>query len=105
MGKFQQFLQKWQSGILVGLFCLLYLGQCSTNREMNKMRKDNLTLTAKIQMLDSTIKAFKPITNKDLMIEGLKAEKRMIQSVDRKLLDVNRQSEIDKEIQALSQSK
>ena len=36
-----------------------------------------------------------------LTIEGLKAEKRMIQSTDRKILDVNRQSEIDKEIQVL----
>ena len=38
---------------------------------------------------------------KDLEIEGLKAEKRMIQSVDRKILDVNRQSEIDQEIKKL----
>ena len=38
---------------------------------------------------------------KMLTIEGLKAEKRMIQSTDRKILDVNRQSEIDKEIQVL----
>jgi hypothetical protein len=36
-----------------------------------------------------------------LKIEGLKTEKRMIQSTDRKILDVNRQSEIDKEIQEL----
>lgn len=34
-------------------------------------------------------------------IEGLKTEKRMIQSTDRKILDVQRQSEIDKEINLL----
>ena len=33
--------------------------------------------------------------------EGLKTEKRMIQSTDRKIFDVNRQSEIDKEIKRL----
>jgi hypothetical protein len=33
-----------------------------------------------------------------LKIEGLKSEKRMIQSTDRKILDVNRQTEIDNEI-------
>jgi hypothetical protein len=105
MNKFQQFLQKWQSGILIGLFCLLYLGQCSTNRTIDKQRKDNLQLTANIDSLKSIVRSYKPITVKDLKIEGLKAEKRMIQSVDRKILDVNRQSEIDKEIEALSQTK
>ena len=43
--------------------------------------------------------------NKMLKIEGLKVEKRMIQSTDRKILDVNRQSEIDKEIQNLENKK
>jgi hypothetical protein len=38
---------------------------------------------------------------KEIKIEGLKAEKRMIQSTDRKILDVNRQAEIDKELQQL----
>jgi hypothetical protein len=37
------------------------------------------------------------LTNQ-MQIEGLKAEKRMIQSTDRKILDVNRMSEIDKEL-------
>jgi hypothetical protein len=38
---------------------------------------------------------------KEIKVEGLKVEKRMIQSTDRKILDVNRQGEIDKEIQQL----
>jgi hypothetical protein len=41
------------------------------------------------------------VTHEDLRIEGLRAEKRMIQSTDRKMLDVTRQSEIDEEINAL----
>ena len=40
-------------------------------------------------------------TKKDLEIEGLKAEKRMIQATDRKMLDVQRQSEIDVELKKL----
>jgi hypothetical protein len=36
-----------------------------------------------------------------LEIEGLKAEKRMIQSTDRTMLDVNRQSEIDSQLKKL----
>ena len=41
-------------------------------------------------------------TKKDLQIEGLKSEKRMIQATDRKMLDVQRQTEIDKEIEKLN---
>jgi hypothetical protein len=36
-----------------------------------------------------------------LQIEGLKAEKRMIQATDRKMLDVQRQNEIDNELKVL----
>ena len=37
-----------------------------------------------------------------ILIEGLKSEKRMIQATDRKMLDVQRQTEIDKEIEKLN---
>ena len=40
-------------------------------------------------------------TKKDLQIEGLKSEKRMIQATDRKMLDVQRQTEIDNQISKL----
>jgi hypothetical protein len=39
--------------------------------------------------------------NVKLQIEGLKSEKRMIQASDRKILDVQRQTEIDNEITKL----
>jgi hypothetical protein len=101
MEKLRLFIAKWQSTILVVLFFLFFLGQCSTNRTVDKMRKDNLKLSVKIDSLGGLIKSYTPITKKDLQLEGLKSEKRMIQSIDRKLLDVNRQSEIDKEIEKL----
>jgi hypothetical protein len=41
------------------------------------------------------------VTHEDLRLEGLRVEKRMIQSTDRKMLDVTRQVEIDKQINAL----
>ena len=40
--------------------------------------------------------------NVQLQIMGLEAEKRMIQATDRKMLDVQRQTEIDKEIEKLN---
>lgn len=39
--------------------------------------------------------------NKELKIMGLEAEKRMIQATDRKLMDVQRQSQIEEEIKNL----
>jgi hypothetical protein len=41
------------------------------------------------------------VTGEELEIEGLKSEKRMIQATDRKMLDVQRQSEIEKTIDSL----
>jgi hypothetical protein len=38
---------------------------------------------------------------KEMKIEGLKSEKRMIQATDRKMLDVQRQTQIESEINKL----
>ena len=40
--------------------------------------------------------------NKELKIMGLESEKRMIQATDRKLLDVQRQTQIEEEIKKLN---
>jgi hypothetical protein len=69
---------------------------CNTKSEINRLRKNEDQLEFKIDSLSAIT-----ITKKDLQIEGLKSEKRMIQSTDRKIFDVNRQTEIDKEIQSL----
>jgi len=47
------------------------------------------------------ISKLKDELKKEIKIEGLKGEKRMIQSTDRKIMDLNRQIEIDKELKAL----
>jgi hypothetical protein len=73
---------------LLGLF-----KSCGDGRELSKMRKEVQTIK------DSTYT--KEELNLRLQIEGLKAEKRMIQSTDRKILDVTRQTQIDNEIKSL----
>lgn len=96
-----KFLDDWSSRIMLPLVLVIFFKTCTTNGKIEKVEKD---LSSKITTADSSIKV-KLITPKDLermlKIEGLKVEKRMIQSTDRKILDVNRQSEIDKEIQKL----
>lgn len=90
--KFLETLKKYQQQILLVLFLLLLLKSCGTNSEVTKLRKEVETQREVINNLP---------TKKDLQIEGLKSEKRMIQATDRKMLDVQRQTEIDKEIENL----
>ena len=92
MNKLDNFLSKHGTKIILGLVLILFLRSCGTNSELKKVKKELQTVQTGISNLP---------TRKDLEIEGLKAEKRMIQSVDRKILDVNRQSEIDGEIKKL----
>jgi hypothetical protein len=68
------------------------LKSCGTNSEVTKLRKEVETQREVLNNLP---------TKKDLQVEGLKSEKRMIQATDRKMLDVQRQTEIDKEIDNL----
>jgi hypothetical protein len=95
MNKFQAFLNKNFNLIVLSLLVLLFFRTCGSDSKSINKRIDKLTV--KVDSLQTTT-----TTKKDLQIEGLKAEKRMIQSTDRKMLDVTRQSNIDKEIEALS---
>jgi hypothetical protein len=80
--------------IVIIMLVLLFFKSC--NRDVKTAYKRIEALTVEIQRLKDTC-----VTKTDLQIEGLKVEKRMIQSTDRKLLDVNRQSAIDTEIKKL----
>lgn len=88
MNKLDQFLQKHGVKVIIVLLLLTYFKSCGVDREVVKVKKQLTTL-------DSIA------TKKDLEIEGLKAEKRMIQATDRKMLDVQRQSQIDAELKKL----
>jgi hypothetical protein len=67
---------------------------------MSKKRSEK-RVSDQFDSLKTEIKVLKQELQKEIKVEGLKVEKRMIQSTDRKILDVNRQAEIDKEIQQL----
>ena len=106
MNKLNEFLSNHFSKIALVFLILIFFNTCgsgdtkSINKRLDKLTTQvdslqSITVT-KVDSLQSII-----VTKKDLRIEGLKAEKRMIQSTDRKMMDVNRQSEIDKEIETL----
>jgi hypothetical protein len=82
------------SGIIISfLLILVLLKQCGIGSDLDKIRKDQKHQDEIISKLPNST---------DLKIEGLSAEKRMIQATDRKILDVNRQNEIEAEIKKLS---
>ena len=84
--------------IIVLIIALLTLFKsCGDSRELSKMRKEIETIK------DSTYT--KTELDVELKVMGLESEKRMIQATDRKLLDVQRQTQIEEEIKKLKSIK
>ena len=79
--------------IVLVIAVLTLFKSCGDSRELSNIKKEIRAIK------DSTY------TKKELGIElkimGLEAEKRMIQATDRKLLDVQRQTQIEQEINQL----
>lgn len=96
MEKINLFLEKHGTKLILVFVLLTWMKSCSIDSEVTKVKKEFQAQKAVIDSLPST---------KDLKIEGLKSEKRMIQSTDRNMLDVSRQTEIDKELQKLESTK
>ena len=89
----KKFVEEKFTIIVLVLALLGFFKSCGDSREITKIRKEITELK------DSTYS--KNELDLRIKIEGLKAEKRMIQSTDRKILDVTRQTQIDSEISAL----
>jgi hypothetical protein len=96
MKALNQFFIDHGSKLIVILLILLYLKSCGVDKEVNRLKKEVAETSAKTTEMINQL----PTAN-DLKIEGLNAEKRMIQATDRKLLDVQRQTEIENEIKKL----
>jgi len=90
----KKFIQTNFTIIVLVLAVFTFLKSCSDSSKLSKIRKDIQTIT------DSTYT--KQELNVQLKISGLEAEKRMIQATDRKMLDVQRQSQIEEEIKKIN---
>jgi len=88
------FIDTWCVRIITLLILIIFFKTCSTNGKVEKVQKSVVETNTKVDSLSLELQ-------KQIKIEGLKSEKRMIQSTDRKIMDVNRQTEIDKEISQL----
>ena len=92
MQKINQFFIDHGTKLIVLLLVLVYFKSCSVDSDVSKLKKNQVVIESKIDSLPS---------NKDLKIEGLKSEKRMIQATNRKMLDVQRENEIEVELKKL----
>lgn len=89
----KNFIQKNFTVIVLVIAVLTLFKSCGDSRELTKMRKEVQAIK------DSTYT--KVELDRELKIMGLESEKRMIQATDRKLLDVQRQTQIEEEIKKL----
>jgi hypothetical protein len=89
----KQFLEKNFTAIVVFFLISFWIRSCSQSQDITKIKKELQYIN------DSTYN--KQELDIRLQIEGLRAEKRMIQATDRKILDVQRQNEIDNELKVL----
>ena len=82
------FIDAWGVRIMFLLVVIIFFKTCTTNTRVQNVNDSVDSLSVKLR--------------KEIKIEGLKSEKRAIQASDRKILDVNRQTEIDQEINKIS---
>ena len=94
MKNFLQILDVWGVRIMTFLVFIIFLKTCSTNSRVDKVKSEVQTNNHKIDSLAIQLR-------KEIKIEGLETERRMIQSTDRNILDVNRQSKIGEIIDSL----
>jgi hypothetical protein len=83
--------------IVLVISLLAFLKSCNDSRKVSEIQKEVKSIK------DSTYT--KTELGIQLKISGLEAEKRMIQATDRKMLDVQRQSQIEEEIKQLKSGK
>jgi regulatory protein YycI of two-component signal transduction system YycFG len=98
MNNVQKFFSK-NGYIIICIFLGLILIQMCSQKSTNKSIKKEINIIRKTDSINNNN------IIKSLKIEGLKSEKRMIQATDRKILDVQRQNEIEKEINKIENEK
>ena len=98
MEKINELISRYYRHTLLVFSVLIFFNTCGNPNRVTNKRLEKLE--SSVQKLSSQVDS--TASKKDLTIEGLRSEKRMIQSTNRKLWDLNRQAEIDKEIEKLS---
>ena len=90
------FVNQHFSKIVLAFLLLIFMQECSNSSKINNLEKKIKSLNSQMDSVCTSAELKTAIE-----IEGLKAEKRMIQSTDRTMLDVNRKAEIDRTLQKI----
>jgi hypothetical protein len=98
MKKALEFLDNWGVRISSILILIIFFKTCSTNTRVEKVREVSLKNNERIDSMAIQLR-------KEIKIEGLEAERRMIQSTDREMMDVTRQERIGDIIDSLRTQK
>jgi hypothetical protein len=98
MKKALEFLDNWGIRISSILILIIFFKTCSTNTRVEKVREVSLKNNERIDSMAIQLR-------KEIKIEGLEAERRMIQSTDREMMDVTRQERIGDIIDSLRTQK
>jgi len=99
-----KFIDQHFTKIIIIILVIAFIQTCTISRKSSSLEKQSKITNARLDSIQ-TILFTKNDIAKLIEIEGLKSEKRMIQSTDRKIFDVNRQAEIDKEIKKIESTK
>ena len=99
MNKLNIFLHTHANKVIIILLVLTYFKSCGIDSELTKVKKELKLEQTQVSEIKTLIELLP--TSTDMQIEGLRSEKRMIQGTDRKMLDVQRQNQIEKEIKVL----
>ena len=94
MKNFLNILDVWGVRIMTILVLIIFMKTCSTNSRVDKVKTQVQSNNTKIDSLTIELR-------KEIRIEGLETERRMIQSTDRDIMDVNRQGKIGEIIDSL----
>lgn len=94
MKNFLNILDVWGVRIMTILVLIIFMKTCSTNSRVDKVKTQVQSNNEKIDSLAIELR-------KEIRIEGLETERRMIQSTDRDIMDVNRQGKIGEIIDSL----
>jgi len=102
MKKINNLINEYGGITVLLLLIIIFLRTCGMNTKAKNLDKK---IDAYYVKMDSTIKSLESkvilLNKKEIIerkIEGLKNEKRMIQATDRRIIDYQRENEIDNEI-------
>jgi len=98
MKKIFEFLDVWGIRLSSFLILIIFFKTCSTNTRVEKVKETAVKTNERVDSLTIQLR-------KEIKIEGLEAERRMIQSTDREMMDVTRQERIGTIIDSLRNQK